>query len=132
MQSVRDALRRYLGGSITPENPPVGESQSNGAAEESGKTIGGVFFAWWRQAPPAFSADVNQKIADLWIPRKSDNTMVELLGVVLATLSMVAWGSWPNTLRASRVRLEIFYYHYSVALLVSLATELNIFGVAVI
>ena len=39
MLVVRDALSRYLGGEVTPENPPVGESSSNGAVEEAGKTV---------------------------------------------------------------------------------------------
>ena len=39
MRVVRDTLGRYLGGSITPENPPVGEKQANGVAEEAGKTV---------------------------------------------------------------------------------------------
>ena len=39
MISVREALGRYLGGSITPENIRVGESQSNGAVENACKTI---------------------------------------------------------------------------------------------
>ena len=30
MKSVREALARYHGGTIIPEQPPTGESQSNG------------------------------------------------------------------------------------------------------
>ena len=37
--AVQEALSRYLGGPVTPENPPVGESGSNGAVEEAGRTI---------------------------------------------------------------------------------------------
>ena len=37
--TVRDALARYHGGRIIPETPPRGESQSNGAIEEAGKTV---------------------------------------------------------------------------------------------
>jgi hypothetical protein len=36
--AVRDALARYHGGKVVPESPPKGESQSNGAIEEAGKT----------------------------------------------------------------------------------------------
>ena len=37
--AVREALARCHGGRITPEQPPAGEHQSNGAAEEAGKTV---------------------------------------------------------------------------------------------
>ena len=37
--SIRDALARYHGGRVIPEAPPRGESQSNGAIEEAGKTV---------------------------------------------------------------------------------------------
>ena len=37
--AVRDALARYHGGKVVPEGPPKGESQSNGAVEEAGKTV---------------------------------------------------------------------------------------------
>ena len=39
MKAVRDALGRYHGGVIIPESPAVNESQSNGTAEEAGKTV---------------------------------------------------------------------------------------------
>ena len=39
MKAVRDALGRYHGGVIIPEGPAVNESQSNGTAEEAGKTV---------------------------------------------------------------------------------------------
>ena len=37
--AVREALARCHGGLITPEQPPRGEHQANGAAEEAGRTI---------------------------------------------------------------------------------------------
>ena len=37
--AVREALARCHGGCISPEQPPVGEHQSNGRAEEAGRTI---------------------------------------------------------------------------------------------
>jgi len=37
--AVREALARCHGGVITPEQPPVGEHQSNGTAEEAGRTV---------------------------------------------------------------------------------------------
>ena len=37
--AVRDALAKYHGGKVVPESPPRGESQSNGAVEEAGKTV---------------------------------------------------------------------------------------------
>ena len=37
--AVREKLSRYHGGKITPEQPPKGESSSNGKVEEAGKTI---------------------------------------------------------------------------------------------
>ena len=37
--AVREALARCHGGLITPEQPPAGEHQSNGTAEEAGKTV---------------------------------------------------------------------------------------------
>ena len=36
--SVREALARIHGGMVTPEQPPRGEHQSNGAVEEAGRT----------------------------------------------------------------------------------------------
>ena len=39
IQQVRDALGRYIGGTITPKGPPAGESQANGRVEEAGKTV---------------------------------------------------------------------------------------------
>ena len=39
MVAVREALARYHGGMITPEQPPKGEHQANGAVEEAGRTI---------------------------------------------------------------------------------------------
>ena len=38
--ALRDTVGRYLGGRVIPENPPKGESQSNGRIEEAGKTVG--------------------------------------------------------------------------------------------
>ena len=37
--AVRKALERCHGGRITPEQPPAGEHQANGTAEEAGRTI---------------------------------------------------------------------------------------------
>ena len=37
--AVRERLSKYHGGKITPEQPPKGESASNGTVEEAGKTI---------------------------------------------------------------------------------------------
>ena len=37
--AVREALARYHGGKVVQEGPPRGESQSNGAVEEAGKTV---------------------------------------------------------------------------------------------
>ena len=37
--AIRDALAKYHGGRVVQEGPPRGESQSNGAAEEAGKTV---------------------------------------------------------------------------------------------
>ena len=37
--SVREALARIHGGMVTPEQPPRGEHQSNGAVEEAGRTL---------------------------------------------------------------------------------------------
>ena len=39
---VREALARYHGGEITPEQPPVGEKESNGAVEQAGQVIRGI------------------------------------------------------------------------------------------
>ena len=41
IKAVRDALSKYHGGKITPEQPPPGESQENGRVEEAGKTLRG-------------------------------------------------------------------------------------------
>ena len=37
--AVREALARCHGGRVTPEQPPAGEHQANGTAEEAGRTI---------------------------------------------------------------------------------------------
>ena len=37
--AVREALAKYIGGRVIPEAPAKGESQSNGAVEEAGKTV---------------------------------------------------------------------------------------------
>ena len=37
--ALRERLSRYHGGKITPEQPPKGESSSNGKVEEAGKTV---------------------------------------------------------------------------------------------
>ena len=37
--AVGSALAKYHGGQITPEQPPRGESESNGRVEEAGKRI---------------------------------------------------------------------------------------------
>ena len=39
MVALRERLSKYHGGKITPEQPPTGESQSNGRIEEAGKTV---------------------------------------------------------------------------------------------
>ena len=41
VKALRDAVGRLLGGRIIPENPPKGESQSNGRIEEAGRTVRG-------------------------------------------------------------------------------------------
>ena len=41
MVAVREALAKYHG-SISPEQPPKGESQANGVVEEAGKTVRGL------------------------------------------------------------------------------------------
>ena len=40
--ALREALARYHGGVVTPEQPPAEESQAMGAEEESGKTMRGM------------------------------------------------------------------------------------------
>ena len=37
--AVREALARCHGGLVTPEQPPAGEHQANGTAEEAGRTV---------------------------------------------------------------------------------------------
>ena len=39
MVALREALARRHGGMVTPEQPPKGESASNGRVEEAGRTI---------------------------------------------------------------------------------------------
>ena len=41
VKAFKDAVGTLLGGRVIPENPPKGESQSNGRIEEAGKTIRG-------------------------------------------------------------------------------------------
>ena len=41
MVALRDAIAKYHGGEVIPENPAKGESQSNGRVEEAGKTVRG-------------------------------------------------------------------------------------------
>ena len=92
-EAIEEALRGWLhileNGRPRPiPDRPGGPADAviftDGSSERDVKTIGGVFFAWWREAPSAFSSSVTKRIVDHWIPRKSDITMVELLAVVLA------------------------------------------------
>jgi hypothetical protein len=39
IKKLAEAVARYHGGEVIPETPPKGESQSNGCAEEAGKTV---------------------------------------------------------------------------------------------
>ena len=39
MVAVKEALGKFHGGRIIPEESPKSESQSNGAVEEAGKTV---------------------------------------------------------------------------------------------
>ena len=39
IKAVRDAVAKFHGGRIVPEGPAKNESQSNGTAEEAGKTV---------------------------------------------------------------------------------------------
>ena len=51
--AVREALARCHGGLITPEQPPRGEHQANGAAEVAGRTVrdhARVLASWRRRA----------------------------------------------------------------------------------
>jgi hypothetical protein len=41
MKALRDAVGKYHGGVVIPEGPAKNESQSNGTAEEAGKTVRG-------------------------------------------------------------------------------------------
>ena len=39
IRKVRDAVSKFLGGEVIPDDPAKGESQSNGVVEEAGKTV---------------------------------------------------------------------------------------------
>ena len=39
MKALRTAIAKYHGGTVIPEAPAKGESQSNGAIEEAGETV---------------------------------------------------------------------------------------------
>ena len=54
IKAVRDAVGKLLGGRVIPENPPKGESQSNGRIEEAGKTIRGFVRVMKSQIDPPF------------------------------------------------------------------------------
>ena len=41
VKALRDAVGKLLGGRVVPENPPKGESASNGRVEEAGRTVRG-------------------------------------------------------------------------------------------
>ena len=41
IKALKEAVGKLLGGRVVPENPPKGESQSNGRVEGAGKTIRG-------------------------------------------------------------------------------------------
>ena len=69
MVAVRDALSRYLGGSVTPENPPVGESASNGAAEEAGKTVRDLMKVYKCQLEDKVGAIDEKAIIMQWMAR---------------------------------------------------------------
>ena len=37
--ALRNALARYHGGAVTPEDPPMGESQAHGSADDNGRRM---------------------------------------------------------------------------------------------
>ena len=63
IKALRDAVGRLLGGRVIPENPPKGESQSNGRIEESGKTIRGFVKAMKSQIEE--KADITIEAKDI-------------------------------------------------------------------
>ena len=56
--AVRDALARCHGGMLTPQQPPRGEHQANGVAEEAGRTI--------RDQTRVLDIDLQAKIQEWW------------------------------------------------------------------
>jgi hypothetical protein len=60
----------FTDGSFEPEDPaPI---------------VGGVMFAWWREAPVAFSCEVPHQLLATWLPRKNQIALVELFATVIA------------------------------------------------
>ena len=64
----------FTDGSFEPEQPrPV---------------VGGVAFAWWLEAPRAFSVEIPDHLVRAWIPRKNQIALVEIFAAVIAIVHM--------------------------------------------
>ena len=69
IKSVGEALSRYLGGSVTPEHPPAGQSQSNGAVEEAGKTVREIMRVYKCQLEDKIGKLEDEEIIYQWMAR---------------------------------------------------------------
>ena len=72
IKALRDAVGKLLGGRVIPENPPKGESQSNGRAEEAGKTCRGFAKVLRDQLEESTGVTISSQDAiALWLVRWS-------------------------------------------------------------
>ncbi len=70
--AVRDALAKLHGGKVIPEQPPKGESQSNGTIEEAGKTIREFMRVLKDQMEEGAQMKISQDdVVNLWLVRWS-------------------------------------------------------------
>jgi len=72
VKALRDSVGKYLGGRVIPENPPKGESQSNGRAEEAGRTARGFARVLKGQLEENAGIDIgSQDVIAQWLVRWS-------------------------------------------------------------
>ena len=69
IEQVRDALSRYLGGTVTPEGPPPGEKQANGCVEEAGKTIRDIMRVYKVQLEAGVGKLEEKEVIMQWLAR---------------------------------------------------------------
>ena len=87
--ALRTALAKFHGGKVVQEDPPRGESQSNGTVEEAGKTV--------REFVPVLREHMQ------------DKAEVELGASDVIVLWMVRWEGRAHSVRVEFVRRKVWY-----------------------